>query len=159
MRGSNKNFKRKIDPDPKFHSVEIAKLINYIMKGGKKTTAQKVVYSSFDIISDKTKGDPLEIFDRAIQNIAPSLEVKGRRIGGANYQIPFVVSPERRLILAYRWLIKASNSKKGKPMSVKLADEIIGASNNEGDAVKKKEDTHRMAEANKAFAHFGRPRR
>jgi len=96
------------------------------------------------------------MFERALQNIAPALEVKGRRIGGANYQIPYVVSTERKLILAYRWLIKAANSKKGKPMSVRLAEEIIAASNNEGEAVKKREDTHRMAEANKAFAHFAR---
>ena len=159
MRGSNKNFKRKIDPDPKFNNIDIAKFINYIMKGGKKTTARRVVYDAFDMVSDKTKGDSLEIFERAIQNIGPTLEVKGRRIGGANYQIPFVVSPERKLILAYRWLIKASQAKKGKPMSAKLADEIVAASNNEGDAVKKKEDTHRMAKANKAFAHFARSRR
>ncbi len=156
MRGSNKNFKRKITPDPKFNSLEIAKFTNYIMRGGKKTTARKVVYEAFDIVSEKTKSDPLGMFERALQNIAPALEVKGRRIGGANYQIPYVVSTERKLILAYRWLIKAANSKKGKPMSVRLAEEIIAASNNEGEAVKKREDTHRMAEANKAFAHFAR---
>ena len=146
--------KRKIAPDPKFNSVKIAKFINYIMRRGKKTTAQKVVYGAFEIISDRIKGDPIQIFEKAIKNISPNLEVKSRRIGGANYQIPKVVSSDRKLVLAYRWLINAAKSRKGKPMSEKLADEIMSAAKGEGEAVKKREDTHRMAEANRAFAHF-----
>ncbi len=154
MRGNKKTPKRKINPDPKFGSVKIAKFINYIMRNGKKAVAQSIVYQAFAIISNKIKSDPLEIFEKAIKNVAPSLEVKGRRIGGANYQIPVVVSSERKLILAYRWIIEAARAKKGKPMASKLADEILAAAKNEGDAIKKKEDTYRMAEANKAFAHF-----
>ncbi|MBU1036903.1 30S ribosomal protein S7 [Patescibacteria group bacterium] len=154
MRGSKKATKRKIIPDPKFNNVRVAKFINYLMRRGKKTVAQKVVYKTFDIISNKTKGDPLEIFEQAIKNITPSLEVKGRRIGGANYQIPVVVGNNRKVILAYRWIINAAQVKKGKAMAEKLAEEILAASKNEGEAVKKKDDTHKMAEANKAFAHF-----
>ena len=154
MRGTKKAVKRKISPDPKYHNVRVAKFINYIMRRGKKTTAQKVVYGAFDIISKKIKGDPLDVFEQAIKNIAPSLEVKGRRVGGANYQIPIVVTPDRKLVLAFRWLIEVARNKKGKTMAEKLAEEIIAASKNEGDTIKKREDTHRMAEANKAFAHF-----
>jgi small subunit ribosomal protein S7 len=154
MRGSKKTPKRKIAPDPKFGSVKIAKFINYIMRRGKKATAQKIVYNSFRLISDKTKSDPMEIFEKAIKNVAPSLEVKGRRIGGANYQIPVVVSSERKLILAFRWIIESAKTKHGKPMTERLANEILAASKGEGDAIKKREDTHRMAEANRAFAHF-----
>ncbi|MBU1130743.1 30S ribosomal protein S7 [Patescibacteria group bacterium] len=154
MRGSKKTPKRKIAPDPKFGSVKIAKFINYIMRRGKKSTAQRVVYTTFRLISDKTKDDPLEIFEKAVKNISPTLEVKGRRIGGANYQIPIVVSGERRLILAYRWLIQSAKGKKGKTMAQRLAEEIMAAAKGEGNAIKKREDTHRMAEANRAFAHF-----
>jgi len=146
--------KRKIAPDPKFNSLAIAKLINYIMRDGKKSTAQAVVYGAFKIISDKTKADGLAIFDEALKNVAPHLEVKGRRIGGANYQIPIVVSGDRKQALAYRWIIDAARKRKGKPMAEKLAEELMLAAKNEGDAIKKKEDTHRMAEANRAFAHF-----
>lgn len=154
MRGSKKTPKRRLRPDPKFGSVKIAKFINYIMERGKKGAAQSIVYDAFKIISDKTKGDPIEIFEKAVKNVAPTLEVRGRRIGGANYQIPIVVSSERKLILAYRWIIGAAQAKKGKPMAEKLAGEIMAAANNEGEAIKKRDDTHRMAEANKAFAHF-----
>lgn len=154
MRGSKKTPKRKLIPDPKFGNVKIAKFINYIMRRGKKSTAQGVVYGAFDIISDKTKSDPLEIFEKAIKNVAPSLEVKSRRIGGANYQIPIVVSSERRLVLVFRWIIDAARNKQGKTMAERLANEILAASKGEGDAIKKREDTHRMAEANRAFAHF-----
>jgi len=147
--------KRKLSPDPKFNSVSIAKLINYIMKDGKKSVAQKLVYGAFSFISEKTKANPLQIFDDALKNVSPNLEVKGRRIGGANYQIPMVVTGDRKLTLAYRWIIEASNKKKGKSMAIKLAEELMSAAKNEGDAVKKREDTHKMAEANKAFAHFG----
>jgi len=154
MRGRKKTPKNKIAADPKFGSLKIAKFINYIMKDGKKSVAQSVVYGAFEIISNKTKGDSVEVFEKAIKNVAPALEVKGRRIGGANYQIPIVVSGERKLILAYRWIIDAARAKKGKPMAQKLAEEIMAAANGEGDSIKKREDTHRMAEANRAFAHF-----
>jgi len=154
MRSRKKTPKHRIAPDPKFGSVKIAKFVNYIMQDGKKSTAQKVVYKAFDIISEKTKSDPLEVFDKAIKNISPALEVRGRRIGGANYQIPVPVGNDRKLVLAYRWLITATSKKKGKSMAIKLAEELMAAANNEGDAIKKKEDTHRMAEANRAFAHF-----
>jgi len=124
------------------------------MRQGKKSVAQKVVYKSFDIIKEKTKGNPLELFDKAVRNVLPSLEVRSRRIGGANYQVPQPVRPERKIQLAFRWIINAAKSKKGKPMAVKLAEELMLAANNEGAAIKKKLDTHRMAEANRAFAHF-----
>lgn len=155
MRGK-KAPKRKIKPDPKFNNLLIAKFINYIMERGKKSVAQRIVYSSFDYILKKTKQDPLEIFDQAIKNVGPNLEVKGRRIGGANYQVPIVVSGERRIQLAYRWIIEAAKSKQGKPMYIKLAEELMAAATNEGNAIKKKQDIHKMAEANKAFAHFAR---
>lgn len=146
--------KRLIPADPKFHRVDIAKLINKVMRRGKKTTAQKVVYGALEYISDKTKQDPLEVYDLAIRNVSPNLEVKGKRIGGANYQVPIVVTGERRLILAHRWLILAASSRKGLPMAKALGEELIAASKNEGEAIKKREDVQRMAEANKAFAHF-----
>ena len=126
------------------------------MKGGKKSTAQKVVYDAFDIVAEKTKQDPVEVFDTAMKNIGPSLEVRSRRIGGANYQIPIPVRGERRVALSYRWLLAAARSKKGRPMADRLADEFIAAANNEGDAIKKKTDVQKMAEANRAFAHFAR---
>jgi small subunit ribosomal protein S7 len=148
--------KREIQLDPKFKNLQIAKFINYLMKRGKKSIAQKIVYDSFGIISDKTKQDALEIFERAIRNVSPSLEVRGRRIGGANYQIPFPVRPERKFALACRWLLEAANKRKGKKMAEKLAQEIMDASQGIGDAFKKREDVHKMAEANRAFAHFAR---
>ncbi|MDP6571289.1 MAG: 30S ribosomal protein S7 [Patescibacteria group bacterium] len=147
--------KRTIHPDPKFNSTTIAKFINYVMRRGKKSTAQKVVYGMLDAISEKTKQDPLTVFDHAIKNISPQLEVKSRRVGGANYQIPIEVRGERKYTLACRWLLAAAKARKGKPMHAKLADEIIAATKNEGAAMKKKEDTLRMAESNRAFAHFG----
>lgn len=153
MRGKRAT-KRVIKPDPKYNSVQIAKFINKIMERGKKSVAQKIVYDAFEIINKKTGKEVLETFSQAIKNISPTMEVKGRRIGGANYQVPIVVSAERKLALAYRWLIEAAQKKKGKKMSEKLADELIAAAKNEGDAVKKRQDVHKMAEANKAFAHF-----
>ncbi|MCX6785280.1 MAG: 30S ribosomal protein S7 [Candidatus Komeilibacteria bacterium] len=153
MRGKQ-SPKRKIAADPKFFSLKIGKFINYIMRDGKKTTAQAIVYSAFEIIAERSKGDALAVFEEALKNISPSLEVKSKRIGGANYQIPIVVSPDRRLILAFRWLITATKHRKGKPMAIKLADELMSAAKGEGEAVKKREDTHKMAEANRAFAHF-----
>ena len=148
--------KRKIAPDARFNRDDVAKFINYIMERGKKTTAERIVYEMMDIISDKTKLDPLDVFDTAIKNIAPTVEIKGRRVGGANYQVPVAVRSERSLTLACRWLIAAAKAKKGKRIAVRLAEEMISAYNSEGSAFKKKQDTYRMAEANRAFAHFGR---
>ncbi len=147
--------KRVIAADPKFQRVDIAKLINKIMRQGKKTIAQKIVYGSLEYISNKTKQDPLEIYDVAMRNLAPNLEVKGKRIGGANYQVPVVVTGERKIVLAHRWLIDAASHRKGMAMHKALAEELLAASKNEGEAIKKREDVQRMAEANRAFAHFG----
>ncbi len=149
-----KKTKRNIPPDPVYNNVTVAKFINQVMRRGKKTIARKIVYQTFDIIKEKTQKDSLEIFDLALKNAAPFLEVKPRRIGGATYQVPREVRGERRLTLAMRWIIQVSKSKKGRPMSEKLAEELIAASNNTGAAVKKKVNMHRMAEANRAFAHF-----
>jgi len=148
--------KRKIPGDPKFNSLTIAKLINHLMRQGKKSTAQRLLYRAFELISEKTKKDPLEIFDIALKNVSPVVEVKSRRIGGANYQIPVEVRGDRRQALAFRWIIGAAREKKGKPMAEKLAEELIAASQKTGSAMAKREDVHRMAEANRAFAHFGR---
>jgi len=148
--------KRKISPDPKYQSERIAKFINYIMRRGKKSTAQKIVYGALDLIKEKTKKNPQEIFNQAILNITPSVEVKSRRIGGGNFQVPIPVEKERGFALSSRWLINAVQSRKGKPTTEKLADEILSALKGEGAAIKKKEDVLRMAEANKAFAHFAR---
>lgn len=148
--------KRITKPDAKFNREDLAKFINYIMERGKKTTAEKIVYDMMQIISDKTKQDPVEVFDNAIKNVAPTVEIRGRRVGGANYQVPVAVRSERSFTLACRWLITASKAKKGKTMAEKLAEEFIAAFNSEGAAIKKKQDTYRMAEANRAFAHFGR---
>jgi len=142
-------------PDLQYNSPKVEKFINYVMGSGKKNTARKIVYGAFDIIKEKTMNpNPLEIFDLALKNASPVMEVRSRRIGGANYQVPREVRPERRMMLAYRWMIDAAKSGKGRPMHEKLADELIGASKNEGIAIKKRDDTHKMAEANKAFAHF-----
>ena len=154
MRGKVKNRKQP-RPDDVYNSEKVAKFINYIMLDGKKNTARSVVYGAFDEIKKRTKNsNPLEVFDTAIKNVGPTMEVRSRRVGGANYQVPREVRPERRLALAYRWIIDGARNKKGKPMKILLADELIAASKGEGDAVKKKENTHKMAEANKAFAHF-----
>ncbi len=143
-----------VKPDINFNSMDVEKFINYIMWSGKKNTAREVVYSAFDYIKEKTKQEGLEIFKEAVKNTSPLIEVKSRRIGGANYQVPREVRAERQMQLSYRWLINAARNKKGEAMHKKLGDELISASKNEGSAVKKREDTHRMAEANKAFAHF-----
>jgi small subunit ribosomal protein S7 len=141
--------------DSKFKSLEVGKFINYCMWSGKKTTATAIVYNCFDDIATKMKVEnPIEIFNTALKNTAPSVEVRSRRVGGANYQVPREVRPERRQYLSMKWIIDAARSKKGAAMHKKLADEIIAASKNEGEAVRKKENTHKMAEANKAFAHF-----
>jgi small subunit ribosomal protein S7 len=153
MRGKKKT-KREIAPDPVYNNATVAKFINQVMRRGKKTIAQKIVYGSFDIIKEKTKKEPLEVFEIAIGNVKPALEVKPKRIGGATYQVPRQVSVVRGETLAMRWIVRAAKSGKGKTMKEKLAEELILASKQEGVAVKKKEDTHRMAEANRAFAHF-----
>ncbi|QQG45881.1 MAG: 30S ribosomal protein S7 [Candidatus Niyogibacteria bacterium] len=147
-------IKTSIEPDYRYGSIVVSKLINHIMLSGKKNIARKIVYSALDLAGKTAKKEPMTVLDEAIKNISPALEVRSRRVGGANYQVPREVRPERRLTLAMRWLIQAAESKKGKPMSEKLAEELILASKNEGAAVKKKEDTHKMAEANRAFAHF-----
>lgn len=152
--GRKKKIKRDIPPDPVYDNVTVAKFINQVMRRGKKTVARKIVYQAFDIIKEKIQKEPLEVFDLALKNASPLLEVKPKRIGGATYQVPREVRGERRLTLAMRWIIQATKSRKGKPMREKLAEELISAANNTGAAIKKKEDTHRMAEANRAFAHF-----
>jgi len=153
MKGKKK-VKREIMPDTVYNNVIVAKFINQVMRRGKKELARKIVYRAFDIIKEKTQRDPLEVFNFALENASPLLEVRPKRIGGATYQVPGEVKKERRSTLAIRWIIQAAKSRKGKPMKEKLAEELISASKNEGVAVKKKEDTHRMAEANRAFAHF-----
>ncbi len=151
-----RKFKKDIKLDPQYNNALVAQFINHLMRDGKKSVAQRVFYQSFNILEKKNKGkDPMDIFDLAIKNTSPLVEVKSRRIGGARYQIPREVRGERRLTLAIRWVIQAARSGKGKPMAERLAEEIMLASKNEGAAVKKKEDTHKIAEANKAFAHFG----
>lgn len=146
--------KREVLPDPVYGSKILTKLINKMMWDGKKSTAEKICYGAFEMIKDKTKKDPLEVFEQALKNVMPVLEVKARRVGGANYQVPIEVRPERRLTLGIRWLVNYSRLRAGKTTEEKLAAEIIDAANNTGAAIKKREDTHKMAEANKAFAHY-----
>jgi small subunit ribosomal protein S7 len=142
-------------PDIKFNSTRVEKFINSVMWDGKKSTARTVVYDAFDIIKEKAKVEnPVELFETAIRNVSPAMEIRSRRVGGANYQVPREVRPERKQAMAFRWILQAARSGKGRPMAEKLATELMSAANNEGFAFKKKEDTHRMAEANKAFAHF-----
>ena len=146
--------KRDVLPDPIYKSKVITKLINSMMVDGKKGKAEKILYGAFDMIKEKTGKDPIEVFNQALENIKPALEVKSRRVGGSNYQVPIEVSEERSQTLGLRWLINYARLRGGKGMAENLANEIIDASNNTGAAVKKREDTHRMAEANKAFAHY-----
>ena len=147
--------KRKILKDPIYNDLTVAKFVNYIMQDGKKSIAEKIFYGSLDIIKGQLKtDDPLDVFKKALNNVAPILEVKSKRIGGATYQVPMEVADSRKMALAMRWILNYSRSRKGKTMSNRLAEELMAASNNEGSSVKKKEDTHKMAEANKAFAHF-----
>ena len=145
---------RRIPPDIRYNDMMVAKLINYLMWDGKKSVATDIVYEAFDIIKDKLKEEPLDVFNRAISNISPIIEVRSRRVGGATYQVPVEVKENRRIALALRWLKTAARARKDKSMSQRLANEIISASKGEGAAFKKKEDVHRMAEANKAFSHF-----
>ena len=146
--------KRDVLPDPIYNSKLVTKLINTIMNDGKKGVAQRILYEAFDIIKEKTNQEPNEVFEKAMENIKPALEVKSRRVGGANYQVPVEVRPDRARALALRWLVQYAKTRGGHSMAENLANEIIDASNGVGSAVKKREDTHRMAEANKAFAHY-----
>jgi len=146
--------KREIKPDIKYDSVMVAKFINKLMKGGKKSLAARILYNSFDIIEERMKKSPLDVFEQAIDNAAPVLEVKPRRVGGATYQIPMEVPADRRISLAIRWLLQSARNRPGKTMAEKLANELMDAAQGTGATIKKKDDTHRMAEANKAFAHY-----
>ena len=146
--------KRYVKPDPKFNDMIVAKFVNAIMYEGKKSVARDIVYSAFDILEEKTKKPGIEVFKKAMSNVQPLIEVRSRRVGGATYQVPMEVRPERRIALAMRWIKTYARKRSEKSMSVKLANELLAASNNECSSVKKKEETHKMAEANKAFAHF-----
>jgi small subunit ribosomal protein S7 len=154
MRGpvKNRNVRK---PDHKFNNVKVSTLINYVMLSGKKSIAEKVVYDAFEEIKKMANTEnPVEVYENALKNAGPVMEVRSRRVGGANYQVPREVRPERRTFLALRWIIDAARAKSGKPMSTRLAEELIAASKNEGEAIKKRDNVHKMAEANKAFAHF-----
>jgi small subunit ribosomal protein S7 len=156
MRGKRNVKPREIEPDYIYNNVMVGKFINYVMLDGKKSVAERVVNKTFEQVANKLKAEPMFVFETALKNSSPILEVKGRRIGGANYQIPFEVPKVRRQTLAMKWMIKSARDKQGKPMFEFLADEIIDAYNNQGSAIKKKDEMHRMAEANKAFAHFAK---
>ncbi|MGE5429715.1 MAG: 30S ribosomal protein S7 [Syntrophomonadaceae bacterium] len=146
--------KRYIKPDPKYNDLVLAKFINAIMYDGEKSVARKVIYDSFELIEERTKKPAMEVFSKAVNNVQPYVEVRSRRVGGATYQVPMEVRPDRRLALAFRWLKTYARARNDKSMAAKLAAELIAASNGEGSSIKKKDDTHKMAEANKAFAHF-----
>ena len=146
--------KRDVLPDPVYHSKTVTKFINKVMLSGKKSVAQRVVYDAFDIIREKTGKDPMEVFDTALKNVMPVLEVRARRVGGANYQVPVEVRPDRRMTLGIRWLVTYARGRGEKTMDQRLSGELMDAANSTGGAFKKKEDTHKMAEANKAFAHY-----
>ncbi|SHE74186.1 SSU ribosomal protein S7P [Marinitoga hydrogenitolerans DSM 16785] len=146
--------KRPVTPDPIYNDTLVSKLVVRIMKDGKKTVAQSIVYSAFDIIKEKLEKDPLEVYHQAVENVRPLIEVRPRRVGGATYQVPFEVPEDRAISLALRWIVKAARDKSGRPMKEKLAQELIDAYNGVGAAVKKRDDVHKMAEANKAFAHY-----
>jgi small subunit ribosomal protein S7 len=146
--------KRHINPDPKYHDTLVAKFINVLMKDGKRSVSERIVYGAMAVISEKTGDDPVKVFKKAVDNVKPQLEVKSRRVGGSNYQVPIEVRPERRTALALRWIVSYARARGEKAMVDRLANELLDASSNRGTAVKKKEDTHRMAEANKAFAHY-----
>ena len=148
--------KRDIEGDGKYNDKNITKLINYVMRDGKKSVAERIVYSSFNLIKEKTKQDPRHVFNKAMKKVSPLVEVRGKRVGGANYQVPFQVRGERRFYLGCHWLITAAHARRGRFMAEKMAAEILDAANGEGTAVKKREAVHKMAEANKAFAHFSR---
>ena len=147
-------IKRDVLPDSIYNSKLVTKLVNTVMKDGKKGTAESIVYEAFDIIKEKTDKDPMEIFNQALENVEPALEVKSRRVGGSNYQVPVEVSETRKKTLAFRWIVNYAKTRNGKGMAINLANELIDAANGVGGAVKRREDTHKMAEANKAFAHY-----
>ncbi len=147
-------YTRNFMPDAKYNNVQIGRLINYIMKDGKKTVATRVIYDAFDIVKEKTKQDPVEVFEAAFNKVAPILEIKSKRVGGATYQVPMEVRGGRRTLLAFRWIITAAKARKGKPMAERLAAEIMDINNGVGAAVKKRDDVQKMAESNRAFAHF-----
>lgn len=149
-------YRKFYKPDIEFDNVALARFINYVMHDGKKSVAERVVYGALDKIKQEHKVEPKEVFEKALENASPLVEVRSRRVGGANYQVPHEVRRERRFMLAARWIIGAARAKKGKPMADKLAEELFAAYKNEGAAIKKKQDVHRMAEANRAFAHFAR---
>ncbi|MEK9184012.1 MAG: 30S ribosomal protein S7 [Patescibacteria group bacterium] len=146
--------KKQYRPDLKYNSIAVGRFINYLMRDGEKSIAEKILYNAFDLINKQTKQEPLAVFEKALENVSPLTEVASRRIGGANYQVPRPVRAERKFMLSVRWIIEAARSKKGKQMASKLAEEIMAAFKNEGVAIKKKQDVHRMAEANRAFAHL-----
>jgi small subunit ribosomal protein S7 len=146
--------KRHINPDPIYHDTLVAKFINVLMKDGKRSVSERIVYGAMAVIGEKTGDDPVKVFKKAVDNVKPQLEVKSRRVGGSNYQVPIEVRPERRTALALRWIVSYARGRGEKAMVDRLANELLDASSNRGTAVKKKEDTHRMAEANKAFAHY-----
>lgn len=148
--------KRVAEPDLRYNSVNVGMFVNRLMKSGKKSTAQRIVYQSFELIEGRTKRAPLEVFEQALQNVMPQVEVKPRRVGGATYQVPIPVESYRQVTLAMRWLLTASRNRGGRSMAEKLAAELMDAANNQGSAVKRRDDTHRMAEANRAFSHFNR---
>jgi small subunit ribosomal protein S7 len=146
--------KRPIIPDPKYKSETVAKFVNVLMDSGKKSTAERIVYGAFDIINSRAKKDPLDLFNQALENVRPLVEVKSRRVGGATYQVPVEVRPARQMALAMRWITEAARTRAGKSMGARLADELMDAAEKRGNAIKKREDVHRMAEANKAFSHY-----
>lgn len=146
--------KREVLPDPRYQNTEVQSFINRVMKDGKKSTATRMVYGAFDLIEERTKRNPLEVFQQALKNVAPIMEVKPRRVGGATYQVPMEVSPDRRFALATRWILAAARSRSGRSFSEKLAGELLDAANNTGSSIRKREETHKMAEANRAFSHY-----
>ena len=157
MAGRITRAEEQLKPDPKFNSKVLSRFINCVMRDGKKAVAQRVVYDALDMIEKRTNGDPssIDVFNKAVSNVRPEVEVRSKRVGGANYQVPMSVKIKRKQSLAFRWILNAVRSEKGKPMAVRLAKELMDASKGEGKAVNTREQTHRMAEANKAFAHFG----
>jgi small subunit ribosomal protein S7 len=154
MSRRSRPMKRMILPDARFHSEVVQLFINRMMHDGKKSVATRVMYNCLDMVGDRAKREPIEVFDQALKNVAPQIEVKPRRVGGATYQVPVEVEPDRRMSLAMRWILAAARTRAGKSMAEKLAGELLDAANNTGSAIKKKEETHKMAEANRAFAHY-----
>ena len=155
-RKKTKSFKRTLEPDLRYNNILVTKMVNKVMRDGKKRTAETLVYKALESVEAKAKQPALEIFEAAIKNVSPAVQVKAKRIGGATYQVPMEVRGDRKIHLAMTWILTAARSKSGKSFDIQLADELLSAYNNQGDAIKKREDTHRMAEANKAFAHFAR---